>query len=105
MSDSECYPKANFFRKPNFPTFANCGFNTRHDNREVTLIEFFESRICPNILSKYLPNVPKCGLNTRHDNREVTLTHLTRAQTLRSDKCATGSIHANGLMTINVIPC
>ena len=49
MSDSECYPKANFFRKPNFPTFANCGFNTRHDNREVTLIEFFESQICPNI--------------------------------------------------------
>ena len=26
----------------------------------------------------------------RHDNREVTLIHLTRAQTLRSDKCATG---------------
>ena len=43
----------------------------------------------PN-LSEYLPNVPKCGLNTRHDNREVTLIHLTRAQTLRSDKCATG---------------
>ena len=50
-------------------------------------------------------SVPKCGLNTRHDNREVTLIHLTRAQTLRSDKCATGSIHANGSMTINVIPC
>ena len=49
--------------------------------------------------------VTKCGLNTRHDNREVTLIHLTRAQTLRSDKCATGSIHANGPMTINVIPC
>ena len=58
----------------------------------------------PN-LSEYLPNVPKCGLNTRHGNREVTLIHLTRAQTLRSDKCATGSIHANGSMTINVIPC
>ena len=58
----------------------------------------------PN-LCEYLPNVPKCGLNTRHDNREVTLIHLTRAQTLRSDKCATGLIHANGSMTINVIPC
>ena len=33
-----------------------------------------------------MPNVPKCGLNTRHYNREVTLTHLTQAQTLRSDK-------------------
>ena len=63
--------------------------------------EFFRK---PN-LSEYLPNVPKCGLNTRHDNREVTLIHLTRAQALRSDKCATGSIHANGSMTINVIPC
>ena len=64
MSESESYPKAEFFRKPNF--------------------------------SEYLPNVPKCGFNTRHDNREVALIHLTRAQTLRCDKCATGSIHANG---------
>ena len=63
--------------------------------------EFFRT---PN-LSKNLPNVPKCGLNTRHDNREVTLIHLTRAQILRSDKCDTGSIHANRSMTINVIPC
>ena len=67
MSDSECYPNADFFRKPNFPKFPNWGFNKRHDNREVTLIEFFESRICAN-LCEYLPNVPKCGLNTRHDN-------------------------------------
>ena len=49
MSHSECYPNADFFRKPSFPKFPNCGFNTRHDNHEVTLIEFFESRICPNI--------------------------------------------------------
>ena len=55
---------------------------------EITLIQFFGK---PD-LSEYLPNVPKCGLNTRHDNREVALTHLTQAQTLRSDKCATGSI-------------
>ena len=73
MSESESYPKAEFFRKLNLP--------------------------------EYLPNVPKCGLNTRHDNREVILIHLTRAQTLRSDKYATGSIHTNGSMTINVIPC
>ena len=52
-----------------------------------------------------MPNVQKCGLNTRHDNREVTLAHLTQGQTLRSDKWATGSIHANGSMTINVILC
>ena len=76
MSESESYAKAEFFRKPNL------------------------SEYLPNV-----PNMPKCGLNTRHDNREVTLIHLTRAQALRSDKCATGSIHANGSMTINVIPC
>ena len=72
MSESESYPKSEFFRNPK--------------------------------LSEYLPNVPKRGLNTRHDNREVTLIHMKRAQTLRSNKCATGSIHANGSMTINVIP-
>ena len=42
-----------------------------------------ESRIYPKAESS---EVPKCGLNTRHYNREVTLTHLTQAQTLRSDK-------------------
>ena len=87
MKNSVC-PKTKVIRRPNFsenricPNFPNYEFNTRHDNREVTLIEFFESRICPNIyfrkpnLSEYLPNVPKCGLNTRHDNREVTLFHF-----------------------------
>ena len=103
LSEGRFFLKAEFSRKPNFPKFPNCGFNTRHDNREVTLIKFFDSRICPTILSDYLRNVPKCELNTRHDNREVTLIHLTRAQTLRSDKCATGSIHANRSITINVI--
>ena len=53
MSDSECYPKADFFAKAEFSEvselFPNWGFNKRHDNREVTLTEFFESRICANI--------------------------------------------------------
>ena len=75
-------------RKPNFPESGNCpeAEFVRKSNAECT-------------------EVPKCGLNTRHDNREVTLTHLTQAQTVRSDKWATGSIHTNGSMTINVIPC
>ena len=75
--------------------------NIRYIFGQIRLSENFGLRITfafghteifrkPN-LSEYLPNVPKCGLNTRHDNREVTLIHLTRAQTLRSDKCATGS--------------
>ena len=48
------YPTANPTRKPIFferGIFRSlrCVLNTRHDNREVTLIEFFESRIFPNI--------------------------------------------------------
>ena len=42
MSESDSYPKAEFFRKPNLsknlPNVPKCGLNTRHDNREVTLI-------------------------------------------------------------------
>ena len=55
MKNSEC-PKAKVIRRPSFPKGELCevselwyGFSTRHDNREVTLIEFFESRICSNI--------------------------------------------------------
>ena len=59
-----------------------------------------ESRIYPKAEFARIPNVPKCGLNTRHDNREVALIHLTRAQTLRSDKCATGSIHTIQLLLL-----
>ena len=113
MKNSVC-PKAKVIRTPNFSESRFCpniyrmfrSVHRTHDMiivkwHEVTLIQFFGK---PD-LSEYLPNVPKCGLNTRHDNREVALTHLTQAQTLRSDKCATGSIHTNGSMTINVIPC
>ena len=132
MKNNVC-PKATVIRRPNFFENRIClkiyrifrSADWTHDMiivkwREVTVIQFFRK---PN-LSEYLPNVPKfpkcrfsevsifrsvdfpkCRLNTRHDNRAVTLIHLTRAQTLRSEKCATGSIHANGPMTINVIPC
>ena len=113
MENNVC-PKATVIRRPNFSENRMCpniyrmfrNVDWTHDMiivklREVTLIQFFRK---PN-LSEYLPNVPKCGLNTRHDNPEVTLIHFTGAQILRSDKCATGSIHAYGSMTINVIPC
>ena len=118
MKNNVC-PKATVIRKPNFSENRIClkiyrmfrSADWTHDMvivkwREVAVVQFFRK---PNLF-EYLPNVPKCGLNTRHDNREVdnrevTLIHLTRAQTYRSDKCATGSIHANGSMTINVIPC
>ena len=38
LSESLLLPKAEFSEI--FPKFPNCGFNTRHDNREVTLIDF-----------------------------------------------------------------
>ena len=42
MSETESYPKAEFFRNPNLsehlPNVRKCRLNTRHDNREVTLI-------------------------------------------------------------------
>ena len=82
MKNSVC-PKAKVMRRPNFS--------------KAEFVRIFTE--CSEVW------IPKCGLNTRHDNRKVTLIHLTRAQTLRSDKCATGSIHANGSMTINLIPC
>ena len=104
MKNSQC-PKAKVIRRPNFSESRICpniyrmfrSVDRRHDMiivkwHEVTLIQFFRK----SNLSEYLPNVPKCGCNTRHDNREVALTHLTQAQTLPSDKCATGSIHTNG---------
>ena len=97
LSEGRFFLKAEFSRKPNFPKFPNCGFNTRHYNREATLIEFFESRICSEFVRIFCSNIYRMfrnvnrnvnwthdsELNTRHDNREVnrevTLTHLTRA--------------------------
>ena len=41
ISESESYPKAEFFRKPilseYLPNVRKCALNSRHDNREVTL--------------------------------------------------------------------
>ena len=97
------FPKCRFsevsiFRSVDFP---KCRFSEVSIYRSVDFpkCRFSEVSIFRSV------DFPKCGLNTRHDNREVTLIHLTRAQTLRSDKCATASIHANGPMTINLIPC
>ena len=121
MKNNVC-PKATVIRRPNFSENRIClkiyrmfrSVDWTHDMiivkwREVTVIfNFSESRICPNIYRMFR-SVPKVWIEHttwREVNREVTLIHLTRAHfTLRSDKCATGSIHANGSMTINVIPC
>ena len=113
MKNSVC-PKAKVIRRPNFSESRICPNIYRmfrsvdrthdHDNREVTwsyTYSFFRKAEFVRIFTEY----SEVWIDTRHDNREVALTHLTQAQTLRSDKCATGSIHTNGSMTINVIPC
>ena len=51
MSESESYPKAEFFRKPNLseylPNVPKRGLNTRHDSREVTLIHLKRAQNLP----------------------------------------------------------
>ena len=84
-----------------------CGLKARHDNRELRWSDTFS--IFPK--AEIVRIFTECSvawiehMTSWHDNREVTLIHLTWAHTLRSDKCATGSIHGNGSMTIKVIPC
>ena len=109
MKNSVC-PTANVTRRPIFSESRIFrSFRIVDSTHDMIIVKWqllnFSKAEFVRILSEYLPNVPMCGLNTRHDNREVTLIHLTGAQTLCSDKCATGSIHENGSMTINVIPC
>ena len=65
MSESESYPKAEFFRKPNLsknlPNVPKCGLNIRHDNREVTVIQFFRKPNCTNIYRMFR------NVDWRHD--------------------------------------
>ena len=57
MSESESYAKVEFFRKPNLseylPNVAKWGLNTRHDNREVTLIHLTRAKLC--VVTNTLP--------------------------------------------------
>ena len=106
MSHSECYPKADFFRKPNFPKFPNCGLNTRHDNREVKLIEFFESRICPNIyrmIYRMFRSVDwthdmiivKWHLFIWHERKLCALTNAPPVQSTQTGQWLSTLFHAN----------
>ena len=102
MSDSECYPKADFSRKPNFPKFPNCGFNTRHDNREVTLIEFFESRICRNTYRMFRSVdwthdmiIVKWHLFIWHQRKFCALTNAPPVQSTQTRQWLSTLFHAN----------
>ena len=102
LSEGRIFPKTEFVKK--FTEWAR-SVDWIHDMiivkwREVTAIfNFSENRICPNIYRMFR------SVDWTHDMTIVKwhLFHLTRAQILtlwpsRSDKCATGSIHANGSM-------
>ena len=101
MKNNVC-PIASVPRRPNFSENRICLKIYRmfrivdwtHDMlivkwREVTVIQFSESRICPKIYRMFR------SVDWTHD-MIIVKWHLfiwQRAQTLRSDKCATGSIH------------
>ena len=102
MSDTECYPKADFFPKTNFPKFPNCGFITRHDNREVTLIEFFESRICRNIYRMFRSVdwthdmiIVKWHLFIWHQRKLCALTNTPPVQSTQTCQWLSTLFHAN----------
>ena len=61
MSESESYPKAEFFRKPNLsknlPNVPKCGLNTRHDNREVTWSDSYSIFPKAEFVRIFTPNI------------------------------------------------
>ena len=108
MKNSVC-PKAKVIRKPSFPkaelseVFELCyGLNTRHDNREVTLIEFFDSRICPNIYGMFRSVnwtqrmiIVKWHLFIWHECKHCALTNAPPVQSTQIGQLLSTSFHAN----------
>ena len=123
MKSSVC-PKPKVIRRPSFSESRICpniyrmfrSVDWTHDMiivkwREVTWGDTYSifpkaefAGICPNIYRMFR------SVDWTHD-MIIVKWHLfisheqTRAQTLRSDICATGSIHRSGSMNINAIPC
>ena len=102
MSDNECYPNADIFTKPNFPKFPNRGFNTGHDNRELTVIEFFESRICPNTYRMFRSVdwthdmiIVKWHLFIWHERKLCALTNAPPVQSTQAGNWLSTLFHAN----------
>ena len=111
MKNSEC-PKAKVIRRPSFPKGELCevselwyGFSTRHDNREVTLIEFFESRICSNIyrMLRSFRSVDwthdmiivKWHLFIWHERKLCALTNAPPVQSTQTGQLLSTLFHAN----------
>ena len=101
VKNSVC-PTANVIRRPIFPQFPNCGFNKRHDNREVTLIEFYESRICPNIYRMFRSVdwthdmiAVKWHLFIWHERKLCALTNAPPVQSTQTGQWLSTLFHAN----------
>ena len=112
-------PKAKFIRRPSFPkselseVSELCyGFSTRHDNREVTLIQFFESliqffesRICPNIYRMFRSFrsvdwthdmiIVKWHLFIWHEGKLCALTNAPPVQSTQTGQLLSTLFHAN----------
>ena len=84
------------------PNFPKCGFNTRHDNREVTLIEFFENRICLNIYRMFRSVdwthdmiIVKWHLFIWHQRKLCALTNAPPVQCTQTGEWLSTLFHAN----------
>ena len=101
------YPTTNPTRKPIFferGIFRSlgCVLNTRHDNREVTLIEFFESRIFPNIYRMFRSVdwthdmiIVKWHLFIWHERKLCALTNAPPLQSTQMGQWLSTLFHAN----------
>ena len=90
-----------------FPQFPNCykKFNKRHDkfpNCEVTLIEFYESRICPNIYRMFRSVdwthdmiIVKWHLFFWHERKLCALTNAPPVQSTQTGQWLSTLFHAN----------
>ena len=109
MKNSVC-PTPNITRRPIFSErwifwgfeLWICGFNTRHDDREVTLIEFLESRICPNIYRMFRSVdwthdmiIVKWHLFIRHERKLCALTNAPPVQSTQTGQWLSTLFHAN----------
>ena len=116
MSESDSYPTAEFFRKPNLsknlPNVPKCGLNTRHDNREVTWsdsysifpkAEFVLVRIftCPNIYRKFRSVdwthdmiIVKWYLFIWHERKLCALTNAPPVQSTQTGQWLSTLFHA-----------
>ena len=102
------FPKAEFSQVSEFSEVSelwnlpNCGINTRDDNREVTLIEFFESRICPNIYRMFRSVdwthdmiIVKWHLFIWHERKLCALTNAPPVESTQTGQWLSTLFHAN----------